>query len=127
MAYDENPRNIFINVAGAFCCYMFLIFGEHCIIMVLLFLFQVTRFGCGSLSIGFGYSHSLFDGIGALNFLQAWAALSRGSDDHEQPLQQQNHSRELLLTTKASAKESIYNQFNSMPVQDLYYFSLLFL
>lgn len=80
---------------------------------------QITRFGCGSLSIGFGYSHSLFDGIGAFNFLEAWAALSKGRDD-QQPLQQPNHSRELLLATNASAKESIYNQFNSMPVQDLY-------
>lgn len=80
---------------------------------------QVTRFGCGSISIGFGYSHSLFDGIGAFNFLEAWAALSEGRDG-QQPLQQPNHSRELLLATNASAKESIYNQFNSMPVQDLY-------
>lgn len=80
---------------------------------------QVTRFGCGSLSIGFGYSHSLLDGIGAFNFLKAWAALSKGRDDQEL-LQQPNHSRELLSTTNASANESIYSQFSSMPVLDLY-------
>lgn len=80
---------------------------------------QVTRFGCGSLSIGFGYSHSLFDGIGAFNFLEAWAALSKSTDGQER-LQQPNHSRALLLTTSPSGNESIYNQFNSMPVQDLY-------
>ncbi|KAH9304979.1 hypothetical protein KI387_009383 [Taxus chinensis] len=35
---------------------------------------QLTKFACGGFSVGFGASHSLFDGLGTINFLKAWAS-----------------------------------------------------
>ncbi|KAH9329696.1 hypothetical protein KI387_001804, partial [Taxus chinensis] len=40
---------------------------------------QVTRLRCGALIICAGLSHSVCDGLGSAQFLQAWSEMSRGS------------------------------------------------
>ena len=44
------------------------------------FLFQVTQFGCGGFVIGLVFSHSICDGLGAAQFLNAVGELARGLD-----------------------------------------------
>ncbi|KAI4356001.1 hypothetical protein L6164_000055 [Bauhinia variegata] len=52
-------------------------FGEP--IEKLPFLFvQVTRFSCGSFSVGFASSHMVMDGVSATDFVKSWAKLARG-------------------------------------------------
>ncbi|EFJ31439.1 hypothetical protein SELMODRAFT_408040 [Selaginella moellendorffii] len=42
---------------------------------------QVTRFGCGGISLGIAFSHQTMDGVSAWNFMKSWAerARSRGT------------------------------------------------
>nr|POE71589.1 brassinosteroid-related acyltransferase 1 [Quercus suber] len=60
---------------------------------------QVTKFGCGGYSIGFGASHSLFDGPATYDFLCAWASNSAimkakgGLEQQQKPV----HERGTLL------------------------------
>lgn len=39
---------------------------------------QVTKFKCGGWVLGLGNNHCLFDGGGAMNFINAWAETARG-------------------------------------------------
>ncbi|XP_024533907.1 omega-hydroxypalmitate O-feruloyl transferase [Selaginella moellendorffii] len=39
---------------------------------------QVTKFKCGGFVLGLCINHCMFDGIGAMEFVHAWAELSRG-------------------------------------------------
>ncbi|XP_062109820.1 brassinosteroid-related acyltransferase 1-like [Humulus lupulus] len=97
---------------------------------------QITKFSCGGISIGFGGSHSLFDGFGAFNFLASWAHFS-SDKDYESQLFVPNHSRQKLLnaimTTSSTATSSsslinkaagstssIYEQQHIAAIQDLY-------
>lgn len=43
--------------------------------------FQVTKFSCGGFAIGYGMSHSVCDGFGAVQFFRAMAELSRGKTE----------------------------------------------
>ncbi|KAI9169578.1 hypothetical protein LWI28_014315 [Acer negundo] len=86
---------------------------------------QITMFSCGGISIGFGGSHALFDGIGAFNFLASWAHISSGKDDSDLTLP--NHSRGALLhaiyspnSSRPSTTSSIYEQEHITAIQDLY-------
>ncbi|XP_031263715.1 brassinosteroid-related acyltransferase 1-like [Pistacia vera] len=84
---------------------------------------QMTKFACGGISIGIGGSHALFDGVGAFNFLAAWANTSKGKDDSN--LVAPNHSRAALLqaiySPNSSPKtSSIYEQEHIAAIQDLY-------
>lgn len=39
---------------------------------------QVTKFQCGGFVLGLGVNHCLFDGIGAMEFVNSWAEIARG-------------------------------------------------
>ncbi|KAF9605204.1 hypothetical protein IFM89_014317, partial [Coptis chinensis] len=39
---------------------------------------QVTRFKCGGFVVGLGMNHCLFDGIGAMDFVNSWGETARG-------------------------------------------------
>ncbi|KAF5198827.1 omega-hydroxypalmitate O-feruloyl transferase-like [Thalictrum thalictroides] len=39
---------------------------------------QVTKFKCGGFVLGLGMNHCLFDGIGAMDFVNAWGEIARG-------------------------------------------------
>eukprot|EP00249_Psilotum_nudum_P032254 c47542_g1_i1 orf=1079-2389(+) len=39
---------------------------------------QVTRFKCGGFVLGLGMNHCMFDGIAAMDFVNAWAEVARG-------------------------------------------------
>eukprot|EP00249_Psilotum_nudum_P002291 c15257_g1_i1 orf=405-1727(-) len=39
---------------------------------------QVTKFRCGGFVLGLAINHCMFDGIGAMEFVNAWAQVSRG-------------------------------------------------
>ena len=85
---------------------------------------QITRFGCGGFSVGFGSSHALFDGSGAFNFLASWAHLSTGKDESD--LLVPNHSRDPFLraiyspNSSPGGASSIYEQDHIAAIQDLY-------
>ncbi|KAF5939376.1 hypothetical protein HYC85_023635 [Camellia sinensis] len=84
---------------------------------------QITRFACGGFSIGFGSSHTLFDGIGAFNFLASWAHIATGKDESD--LIVPNHSRNALLNAictpySTPMATSIYEQDHIAAIQDLY-------
>ncbi|KAL5760818.1 hypothetical protein ACOSQ2_019656 [Xanthoceras sorbifolium] len=86
---------------------------------------QITMFSCGGISIGFGGSHALFDGIGAFKFLASWAHISSGKDDSDLTLP--NHSRDALLHkiyspnySRPITASSIYEQEHITAIQDLY-------
>lgn len=89
---------------------------------------QITKFGCGGISIGLGGSHALFDGVGAFNFLTSWAHISSGKEESDLLLP--NHSREALLNAIGaspnsspgcgSSSISIYEQAHIVTIQDLY-------
>lgn len=85
---------------------------------------QITRFTCGGFALGFGGSHSLFDGAGAFQFLASWAHISSGKDESQ--LISPNHSREGLLNclsppnSKPVVVGSIYEQSHIAAIQDLY-------
>ncbi|XP_024532968.1 rosmarinate synthase [Selaginella moellendorffii] len=38
---------------------------------------QVTRFGCGGISLGIAFSHQTMDGVSAWNFMKSWAERAR--------------------------------------------------
>ncbi|KAF3337200.1 omega-hydroxypalmitate O-feruloyl transferase-like protein [Carex littledalei] len=40
---------------------------------------QVTRFKCGGFVLGLAMNHCMFDGIGAMEFVNSWAETSRGT------------------------------------------------
>ncbi|CAD5177009.1 unnamed protein product [Musa acuminata subsp. malaccensis] len=44
----------------------------------LIFMMQVTEFTCGGFAVGIRFSHTVFDGLGAAQFLQAVAEIARG-------------------------------------------------
>jgi omega-hydroxypalmitate O-feruloyl transferase len=39
---------------------------------------QVTRFRCGGFALGLAMNHCMFDGIGAMEFVNSWAETARG-------------------------------------------------
>lgn len=39
---------------------------------------QVTRFKCGGFTLGLAMNHCMFDGIGAMEFVNSWAETARG-------------------------------------------------
>lgn len=39
---------------------------------------QVTKFECGGFVLGLGMNHAMFDGIGAMEFVNSWAETARG-------------------------------------------------
>lgn len=39
---------------------------------------QVTRFKCGGFSLGLALNHCMFDGLGAMEFVNSWAETARG-------------------------------------------------
>lgn len=84
---------------------------------------QITRFACGGFAVGFGGSHSLFDGAGAFQFLVSWAHISSGKDESQLILPK--HSREGLLKSLSPPNStpvvgSIYEQSHIAAIQDLY-------
>ncbi|VAH28594.1 unnamed protein product [Triticum turgidum subsp. durum] len=42
---------------------------------------QVTRFECGGFSIGLAMNHCMFDGLGAMEFVNSWAEMARGATE----------------------------------------------
>ncbi|CAH9098769.1 unnamed protein product [Cuscuta europaea] len=50
---------------------------QYKVIDMPLLIAQVTRFNCGGLSLGLRICHCLCDGVGAMQFLNAWAATCR--------------------------------------------------
>ncbi|KAF8652293.1 hypothetical protein HU200_014344 [Digitaria exilis] len=40
---------------------------------------QVTRFRCGGFALGLAMNHCMFDGIGAMEFVNSWAETARGA------------------------------------------------
>ncbi|CAO2148982.1 unnamed protein product [Urochloa humidicola] len=42
---------------------------------------QVTRFRCGGFALGLAMNHCMFDGIGAMEFVNSWAETARGVAD----------------------------------------------
>uniref|UniRef100_A0A0E0MFQ0 Omega-hydroxypalmitate O-feruloyl transferase n=1 Tax=Oryza punctata TaxID=4537 RepID=A0A0E0MFQ0_ORYPU len=40
---------------------------------------QVTRFKCGGFSLGLAMNHCMFDGLGAMEFVNSWAETARGA------------------------------------------------
>uniref|UniRef100_A0A0D9XSC7 Omega-hydroxypalmitate O-feruloyl transferase n=1 Tax=Leersia perrieri TaxID=77586 RepID=A0A0D9XSC7_9ORYZ len=40
---------------------------------------QVTRFKCGGFALGLAMNHCMFDGIGAMEFVNSWAETARGA------------------------------------------------
>ncbi|CAD5192356.1 unnamed protein product [Musa acuminata subsp. malaccensis] len=44
----------------------------------LIFMMQVTTFSCGGFAVGIRFSHTVFDGLGAAQFLKAVAEIARG-------------------------------------------------
>ncbi|CAM0904277.1 unnamed protein product [Alopecurus aequalis] len=40
---------------------------------------QVTRFKCGGFSLGLAMNHCMFDGLGAMEFVNSWAEMARGA------------------------------------------------
>ncbi|KAJ7955563.1 Shikimate/quinate hydroxycinnamoyl transferase [Quillaja saponaria] len=43
-----------------------------------LLMVQLTRFSCGRLCVGVAISHTLADGLAAIQFIKSWAKLARG-------------------------------------------------
>ena len=41
-------------------------------------MWQVTRFKCGGFALGLAMNHCMFDGIGAMEFVNSWAETARG-------------------------------------------------
>ncbi|GLJ26974.1 hypothetical protein SUGI_0528240 [Cryptomeria japonica] len=74
---------------------------------------QLTKFTCGGFSLGFGTSHSLFDGLGAINFLKAWASAANSTVLLKLP--QPLHERTRLLVTEASGIPSTAEQNRVVP------------
>uniref|UniRef100_A0ACD5UBW0 Uncharacterized protein n=1 Tax=Avena sativa TaxID=4498 RepID=A0ACD5UBW0_AVESA len=42
---------------------------------------QVTRFKCGGFSLGLAMNHCMFDGLGAMEFVNSWAEMARGATE----------------------------------------------
>ncbi|VAH44301.1 unnamed protein product [Triticum turgidum subsp. durum] len=42
---------------------------------------QVTRFECGGFSLGLAMNHCMFDGLGAMEFVNSWAEMARGATE----------------------------------------------
>lgn len=79
---------------------------------------QVTKFACGGFSLGFGSSHSLFDGLGTKGFLESWAAMASKSTVEISKLPQPLHDRTRLFVT-ASGSASPPDLKNVVPFQHL--------
>lgn len=79
---------------------------------------QVTKFACGGFSLGFGSSHSLFDGLGTKTFLEAWAAMASKSTVEISKLPQPIHERTRLFVT-ASGSASPPNLKSVVPFKHL--------
>lgn len=52
---------------------------NNSILIYLLATWQVTSFSCGGFSLGLRICHCLCDGFGAMQFVNAWAEMARGS------------------------------------------------
>ena len=50
-----------------------------------LLLVQLTKFSCGSMSLGLGISHTIADGLSALHFISEWAKIARGEQPNSPP------------------------------------------
>ncbi|RVW96135.1 Spermidine hydroxycinnamoyl transferase [Vitis vinifera] len=50
-----------------------------------LLLVQLTKFSCGSMSLGLGISHTIADGLSALHFISEWAKIARGEQANSPP------------------------------------------
>ncbi|KAJ1275618.1 hypothetical protein BS78_05G149100 [Paspalum vaginatum] len=46
---------------------------------------QVTRFRCGGFALGLAMNHCMFDGIGAMEFVNSWAETARGAAELSVP------------------------------------------
>eukprot|EP01018_Ginkgo_biloba_P006431 Gb_15886 [translate_table: standard] len=64
---------------------------------------HLTKFACGELSLGFGTSHSLFDGLGAITFLKAWASMATTTTDISTLPHPLHERTPLLVRPSASA------------------------
>ncbi|CAL9091563.1 unnamed protein product [Musa hybrid cultivar] len=59
----------------------------------LIFMMQVTEFTCGGFALGIRFNHTVFDGLGAAQFLKAVAEIARG---HARPLVEPVWCREAI-------------------------------
>ena len=50
-----------------------------------LLLVQVTKFSCGGISLGWGPSHIMTDGLSASHFISEWAKIARGEQPNSSP------------------------------------------
>ncbi|OMO97813.1 Transferase [Corchorus capsularis] len=52
--------------------------GAQNLLEIPLLVIQVTKFKCGAFSIGMSMNHCMLDGIGAMEFMNAWGEVTRG-------------------------------------------------
>jgi omega-hydroxypalmitate O-feruloyl transferase len=52
--------------------------GDDCKDLIILAIFQVTKFKCGGFVLGLCMNHCMFDGIGAMEFVNSWGETARG-------------------------------------------------
>ncbi|CDY68497.1 BnaCnng59260D [Brassica napus] len=71
---------------------------------------QVTKFKCGGFVLGLCMNHCMFDGIGAMEFVNSWGQLARGL-----PLTTPPFSDRTILTAKNPPKiESLHQEFEEI-------------
>lgn len=59
-------------------CLVYSIPGEKNLLDIPPLVAQVTRFACGGFVLGLAINHCMFDGLGAMEFVNSWSEISRG-------------------------------------------------
>ncbi|XP_058114022.1 omega-hydroxypalmitate O-feruloyl transferase [Magnolia sinica] len=77
MAIDDLGGLVAPNPAWAPLVYHFPDEGPYKIVDMPLLIAQLTNFSCGGFSLGLRLCHCICDGIGAMQFVDAWATMAR--------------------------------------------------
>ncbi|XP_072950255.1 omega-hydroxypalmitate O-feruloyl transferase-like [Typha angustifolia] len=72
---------------------------------------QVTRFTCGGFTLGLGMNHCMFDGVGAMEFVNSWAETARGLPLSVPPFL----DRSLLRSRVPPSISSPHHEFAEIP------------
>ena len=78
-----------------------------------LLLVQLTKFSCGSMSLGLGISHTIADGLSALHFISEWAKIARGEQANSPPFLDRSV---LLAPEHLTAPVFDHPEFGSQPL-----------
>ncbi|KAK4785102.1 hypothetical protein SAY86_001791 [Trapa natans] len=73
---------------------------------------QVTKFRCGGFALGLCMNHCMFDGIGAMEFVNSWGETARGLPLTTQPFL----DRTILRSREPPMIESLHHEF--MEIED---------